>query len=160
MYQHVMALLDGSKLGICVLTHLDAMAEKNLIQKATLVTVEEAFHIPGGLEYRLDSDERKRLEERGLERSREYLDTVAKRLNYEGTVVETEDLQGGIASELVDFAKTNAVDLIIVSTHGRSSLGPSFWGRVRRLHWWSMIDHLLRHCGVPVLLVRPPDVKW
>lgn len=149
-----MVLLDGSELAECVLPHLDAMAGTNLIQKATLVTVDEAFHIPRDLEHRLDS------EEKSLEKCRDYLDKIAKRLNYEGTVVETEVLQGSITSELASFAKNNGVDLIIVSTHGRSALGQSILKRVRRLYWWSMVDHLMRHHGVPVLLVRPPDVNW
>ena len=106
MYEHVMVLLDGSELGECVLPHFEAMAGANLVRKATLLAIEEPIRIPSELERRLDIDERKRVEESRLESSRVYLDKIASRLNYEGTVVETVVLHGNIAPELTNYLKT------------------------------------------------------
>jgi len=58
-------------------------------------------------------------------------------------------LDGPVAEGLADYAAVNQVDLIVMSTHGRSGLGRAWMGSVG--------DALLRRSPAPVLLVRPAD---
>ena len=58
-------------------------------------------------------------------------------------------MEGGIAETILDYAENNKVDLIIMSTHGRS--GPSRWA------FGSVAEKVVRHAPCPVLVVRARD---
>ena len=55
---------------------------------------------------------------------------------------------GPIADVLGGYARRHHVDLIVISTHGRSGLS--------RLSLGSVTDSLIRHTTIPVLVVKPP----
>jgi nucleotide-binding universal stress UspA family protein len=61
----------------------------------------------------------------------------------------TVDLHTGpVADVLEGYARRHDVDLIVISTHGRSGLS--------RLTLGSVTDSLIRHTTIPVLVVKPP----
>lgn len=61
----------------------------------------------------------------------------------------TVDLHTGpVADVLEGYARRHEVDLIVISTHGRSGLS--------RLTLGSVTDSLIRHTTIPVLVVKPP----
>jgi len=61
----------------------------------------------------------------------------------------TVDLHAGpIGDVLQGYARRNEVDLIVISTHGRSGIS--------RLSLGSVTDSLIRHTTIPVLVVKPP----
>jgi len=55
---------------------------------------------------------------------------------------------GPVADVLEGYARRNDVDLIVISTHGRSGIS--------RLSLGSVTDSLIRHTTIPVLVVKPP----
>lgn len=55
---------------------------------------------------------------------------------------------GPVADVLEGYARRNDVDLIVISTHGRSG--------ITRLSLGSVTDSLIRHTTIPVLVVKPP----
>ena len=59
-------------------------------------------------------------------------------------VVQFDD---DVAQNIVEFAQNEAVDLIAMTTHGRTGL--------RRVITGSVAAHVLRHSGKPVLMLRP-----
>lgn len=61
----------------------------------------------------------------------------------------TVDLHAGpVADVLEGYAKRHEVDLIVISTHGRSGIS--------RMSLGSVTDSLIRHTSIPVLVVKPP----
>jgi nucleotide-binding universal stress UspA family protein len=61
----------------------------------------------------------------------------------------TVDLHSGPVSDVLQgYARRNDVDLIVISTHGRSGIS--------RLSLGSVTDSLIRHTTIPVLVVKPP----
>lgn len=56
--------------------------------------------------------------------------------------------RGQPADVICDFAEDEGVDLIVMTTHGRSGLS--------RLLMGSVAEHVLRHAPCPVLTVRTP----
>ena len=59
------------------------------------------------------------------------------------------DLHAGpVADVLEGYARRHEVDLIVISTHGRSGIA--------RLSLGSVTDSLIRHTSIPVLVVKPP----
>ena len=69
------------------------------------------------------------------------------RLAAEGMNVSGVMLEGKAAETIVDYATTKGVDLIVMSTHGRS--GPSRWA------FGSVADRVVRTSPVPVLMAVP-----
>ena len=55
---------------------------------------------------------------------------------------------GDAAAEIVRIAAEQEIDLIVISSHGRTGLGRIFFG--------STAEAVVRHAGCPVLVVKPP----
>ena len=61
----------------------------------------------------------------------------------------TVDLHAGPVTDVLEgYARRNDIDLIVISTHGRSGL--------TRLSLGSVTDSLIRHTTIPVLVVKSP----
>jgi nucleotide-binding universal stress UspA family protein len=61
----------------------------------------------------------------------------------------TVDLHAGPVNDVLQgYARRNNIDLIVISTHGRSGIS--------RLSLGSVTDSLIRHTHIPVLVVKPP----
>lgn len=66
-----------------------------------------------------------------------------------GLDVEELVVHGEAASEIVRVAKERDVDLIVISSHGRTGLGRILFG--------STAEAVVRHAACPVLVVKPPQ---
>jgi nucleotide-binding universal stress UspA family protein len=78
----------------------------------------------------------------------EYLAAVKAKLEKTGAKgIETHVWYGPAAPAIVEAAKVQKVDLIVMSTHGRSGLGRIIFG--------SVAESVLRGTRAPILLVRP-----
>jgi nucleotide-binding universal stress UspA family protein len=77
-----------------------------------------------------------------------YLESVAKRAR-EACVaqVETSVWYGPPGDAIIDTARARGIDLIVMSSHGRSGLGRVVFG--------SVAETVLRGTRTPILLIRP-----
>jgi nucleotide-binding universal stress UspA family protein len=66
-----------------------------------------------------------------------------------GLDVEEVIVHGDPAAEIVRVAEERDVDLIVVSSHGRTGLGRIIFG--------STAEAVVRHAACPVLVVKPPQ---
>ena len=83
--------------------------------------------------------------------SRVYLKRMAQRLRKKGLKVSSVTISGDPGETIVGYAKENAVDLIALSTHGRSGLG--------RLAFGSVADFVLKRSGLPILIRKPKEAE-
>jgi nucleotide-binding universal stress UspA family protein len=60
--------------------------------------------------------------------------------------IDTATVEGRPSTEIVTYANKNAVDLIVMGTHGRGAVGRALLG--------SVADHVIRQATCPVMLVR------
>jgi len=67
---------------------------------------------------------------------------------FNGLEVEEVIVHGDAAAEIVRVAGEHEVDLIVVSSHGRTGLGRIIFG--------STAEAVVRHASCPVLVVKPP----
>ena len=65
-----------------------------------------------------------------------------------GLKVEEVIGHGDAAAEIVRIADEQEIDLIVISSHGRTGLGRIFFG--------STAEAVVRHARCPVLVVKPP----
>jgi nucleotide-binding universal stress UspA family protein len=136
---HVLVPLDGSELAECVLPHVMAIAPVTTA-RVTLVHVLERSQARNGSATPIDplSWHTQKQE------SQSYLDRIAGRL--QEIQVEQAILEGNPAEAIIDFARGNAVDLIVLSTHGRTGL--SEWNVS------SVVQKILLRSYRSILLVR------
>jgi len=78
--------------------------------------------------------------------AREYLSGVQKDLQKRGLSAETRIIDGPVADAILDLATKEEIDLIVMSTHGRSGLSRWVYG--------SVANKVLQHAPCPVFLVR------
>lgn len=79
----------------------------------------------------------------------EYLAAVAARLGGQGLQgVETSVWYGPPATAIIEATRLQKVDLVVMTTHGRSGLG--------RLILGSVAESVLRGTTTPILLLRAP----
>ncbi len=76
------------------------------------------------------------------------LPKFAEREECAGLDVEELIVHGDAAAEIVRVARERQVDLIVVSSHGRTGLGRILFG--------STAEAVVRHASCPVLVVKPP----
>lgn len=82
------------------------------------------------------------------EETKNYLEGVAGRLSQEGLNVRSAIGQGNVVESILNATDQHSVDLIAMTTHGRTGLS--------RLVFGSVTDRVLRSGHRPVLIMRPP----
>ena len=137
----ILVPLDGSPLAECALPKATELAEA---ANATIVLLRaaEAHTLPG-----VDPTD---AQVRVVAEAEEYLAQVAERLRTVGVrhVVPTV-WYGPPASTIVEGARFQKADLIVMTTHGRSGLG--------RLILGSVAESVLRGTRTPILLIRTSE---
>ena len=63
--------------------------------------------------------------------------------------VKVVTLCGSAATELIDYAHGEEIDLIVMGSHGRSAMASMLLGNVA--------EHVVRHSPCPVMTVRSPE---
>ncbi len=89
--------------------------------------------------------------ESARQRLRDELSPTARRLERDGWRVEVETAFGDPAEEIVAWCEEHAPDMVAMATHGRTGLSRALLG--------SVAERALRRLAVPVLMVRPEDVR-
>ena len=76
----------------------------------------------------------------------QYLAEIAEELRASGVVVEIALPHGNPARELVKYAESHKVDLLVMGSHGHRLLGDLLWGET--------VDPVRHQVEIPVLVVR------
>ncbi len=150
MYQKILVPLDGSEFSECSLKHVRAIATGCKVPKVVLLRIVE----PVPKDYRTIgmSESMLRNTDKQLEtEANDYLIKIAANLKKEGIATQTVVVQGTAAEEILDYARNNHVNLIVMSTHGRS--GVSRWA------FGNVADRVLRHSTAPVLIAPPASCR-
>jgi nucleotide-binding universal stress UspA family protein len=155
MYKKIMVPLDGSEVAECVIPHVETFITGCQVSSIILVRVIEPSPPIFDDTASINSATRdkmiesiKKIEEERKSSTAAYLQDVVQRLKHPKVDIKTEIIVGSVADSLAGYTETNAIDLIIIATHGRS--GVSRWVR------GSVADRILRAARVPVLMVRAP----
>lgn len=149
MYQKIMVPLDGSKLAECALEQAREIAKGCNIPVVELVTVVKTFFWWEGEV--TDASIYQQVEEDEKAKAQEYLKKEAAELAKSGLIVHTTMLEGSPAEQLINYAQGNNVDLILMTTHGRSG--------VSRFALGSVTDKVVRGVTIPVLVIAPSGCR-
>ena len=116
MVDHILVPLDGSPLAECVLPHTVALgqafdARVTLLRAMERSTPEVESGVIDPLEWHMLKSE-----------AEAYLGEVASRLQDTGLQTRKTLVEGEPAERIIEFVRDQAVDLIVMSSHGRSGL--------------------------------------
>lgn len=139
MFDHILVPLDGSTLAECVLPHIVKMSPI-LSSRVTLVHVLKqsygaGLNVPDPLEWHLRKT-----------RALSYLGGVSERLKAVGLDVSSRLLEGDPAQQIIEFARVQRVDLILLSSHGQG--GISGWNIS------SVVQKIIFRTHLSILIVR------
>ena len=143
-WQKILVPLDGSELAERPLSAALMIAEAvtGQIVLLTAVTSEqmiEEIMEPG-------PELRRRLIQAGEAEAQSYLKSVRNRLMPTPAALKTELASGPAAQAILDYAQSEDIDLIFMSSHGRS--GVSRWA------YGSVADKVLHHASCAVAIIR------
>jgi len=116
MFDHILVPLDGSSLAECVLPHAVAIgqaldARVTLLRAMERSTLEVESGVIDALEWHILKSE-----------AEAYLGEVTSRLQGTGLQTEKSLVEGEPAGRIIEFVRDQTVDLIVMSSHGRSGL--------------------------------------
>lgn len=143
MYKKILIPLDGSILAEQAIDAAIAIASK-FTGEVHLVQVITNYLVPSyGIDYQVGETYR----DVSLREAKAYLENVKDRLsvNFDGQI-NVKVIEGLVAENIVDYADTQEIDLIVMATHGRSGIGRWVFG--------SVAERVLRGAQSPVLMVR------
>lgn len=140
MFNHILVPLDGSKVAECVLPHLTALVQTGS-PKVTLVHVLD-IHETTNDQRPVDAfDWQIRKAE-----SESYLKDVCSRLGAVGLNATDIILEGRAADSILEYAREQSIDLILLSSHGKS--GISGWNVS------SVVQKIIFRIRTSVMIVR------
>ncbi len=170
MYKRILVTLDGSPLSETVLPQVERLvagtdasvtmlrvAEPPEQTVAGRVETPTPLVIVGSGPALTTKTEPQLAETRGQairrvkEEAEAYLNEKARALRAKGVKIDSATRLGHAAEEIIDYARTHDVDMIMISTHGRTGLGKMFFG--------SVAGRVLLSGVKPILLVRPDGLE-
>ena len=151
MYKKILAPLDTSELAECALSHVRAVASGCHVPEVILLSVIEPMPQINQLRAELGEDWVRDAIKRQRAFTEEYLNKKAAALKKDGISVSIAVAEGIAADEILEYSRKKNVDLIIMSSHGRSG--------VARWTLGSVADRVVRHATVPVLTAAAPACR-
>jgi nucleotide-binding universal stress UspA family protein len=153
MYTKILAPLDGSKLAECTIEHVKEIAKGCSIPEVIFLSVVDFSRnlwwvSEDGV---MDARVLEQVEKADLEHADEYLTKVVADAKKAGLEAKGVVLEGSPADAIIDYAGKNGVDLIVMSTHGRSG--------VTRFALGSVTDKIVRTVSAPVMVISPAECR-
>ncbi len=112
-FHKILLPLDGSEVAEKVMAPAVALAE---VFSAELVLLKVV--VP--LSLKLDPDLYQRIIDGGQKESKAYLNSIQSRSLFSTVSVKGETVVGKAAKSILEYAHENEIDLIVMSSHGRS----------------------------------------
>jgi nucleotide-binding universal stress UspA family protein len=150
MYKHILVPVDGSELSNHVFPHLETMLDGCEKTKVTLYRVDEPVRMAFGTEAvtPVAVQQLQAMQDWQKEDSKKYLADALKQLKKKGIIANAVQAEGLPADMIIDFVKKNNIDLVIMSTHGRSGISRAVFG--------SVAEKVLRGVCSPIMMIRSP----
>ena len=150
-FNNILVPLDRSGVAECVFPHVSGIAAGYDSHRVTLLHIVEPhfllasdYYDYGNQQYLIE--EYQRIERMNKNAATKYLKKIMGKTGLDDSVVHIEVITGNVAESVVDYTKSDKVDLIVMASHGRSGVSRWVLG--------SIADRVLHYSDLPVLLVR------
>jgi nucleotide-binding universal stress UspA family protein len=144
-YKKILVPLDGSATSEAILPEIEKLASA-FGASISLLHVVPILIFSGSMEPVVQYET---ITEALIKEGEAYLRTIEKRLKDKGLTVERHLQQGNEAQLILEHSDQKDIDLIAMSTHGRSGVSRWLLG--------SVAEKVVRHATKPMLLVRSAE---
>ncbi len=143
-FKNILFPIDFSESSNKIIPYVITMAQAFQARVHLLYVVRDfkyltSFHVPHPS---LD-----RLENEVLENAQKMISRIGEE-NFNDCL--TRVLTGDAATEILEYAQTEKIDVIIMGTHGRKGLDRTFFG--------SVAENVVRNAPMPVMVINPYKV--
>jgi len=142
MYRSILVPLDGSKRAETILPHIEEMAQR-FKAKVILLGVVSPLVMGHEAIYPIFDEENYKQQ---IEQMKAYLTARKEELQAKGVEAQVHMGYRYIVDEIIDTAEQENVDLIAMTSHGRTGLSHVFYG--------SVAAGVLHRIDRPLLLIR------
>ncbi|MDI6763102.1 MAG: universal stress protein [Thermodesulfobacteriota bacterium] len=142
----ILVPLDGSKLGEVAIPYAEALAQVLGAELILFQTFVAPISVGGYERYSVPPAAFKEREEQVRASAMDYLDSLGKAFQEKGMRTLSVVREGSPPDQILEYAETNGIDLIAMSTHGRSGIGRWVLG--------SVTDKVLHAGDTAILTVR------
>lgn len=143
MYKKILVPLDGSALAERAINHAAEIARGT---GAELILL-EVVQLPLSKVPEAGAKEEEKSIREVADEAKAYLNRIAARVIKEGTKARIAVLEGAVAGAILGFAHDEDVDLLVMSTHGRTGFSKALQG--------SVAEEVMHTTKRPVMLVKP-----
>jgi nucleotide-binding universal stress UspA family protein len=142
MFKKILVPLDGSELSESALSYVFEITRDYSSLEVVLMRIREPLdpNVIGTLDAKIAVE----LDEAYRDEASHYLDKIVEGLKEKGITARVEVLAGNPAEEILKYSQKNDIDLIIMSTRGRSGIS--------RLVFGSVAEKVIRGSTIPVLI--------
>ena len=157
MFKRILVPLDGSKFSSRALIYAHEIADSFNSEIILLRVVEPVrpLAVAGGTFGTTESPQAAKIsmqialeeEKRHIEKATRYLKRKAKTGKCDHVRCKYQVRAGAPGKQIINTAKDEKVDLIVMSEHG--------WGGIKRAILGSVADEVIRKSKKPVLIIRP-----
>ncbi len=152
MFKKIVVCLDGSSLAEKILPYVTEGA----VRFNTKVILLEVLDVPSTVAWiegaAPDANIVTEESQQDKEEAEAYLEGIAKSMRERELDVESVVLHRIAPDEaILDYAGKNDVDIIAMTTHGRSGMARTLLG--------SVADSVVRQSRLPVLVINPPEIE-
>jgi len=148
LYKKMLVPLDGSALSETSLNHVITLVKGCNIPEVILIKAREPLDT--GVRQRLNEELAQKLDEAYNDETEEYLARIAEHLNGQGISARTVAIASSAANGILNYARENGVDIIVMSSHGRTGIARWAFG--------SVAEKVLRQSDIPVLVIPHKSV--
>jgi len=152
LYNKILVPVDGSELGECILPHLKAIAKGCSVPEIIILRVIEPLSAQTlSTLAQAGADLITRLERDIQTEAEKYVNQIVNNIKDDSINAIPAVIDGNASEEILKYTAANNIDLILMSTHGRTGLARFFMG--------SVAYKVLNHSTVPVLVIPPPGCR-
>jgi nucleotide-binding universal stress UspA family protein len=151
VYGKILVPLDGSELAECSLEQVKKLSMGVSPPEIILLRVVERIDPNDSIAWVSSGYTITDLQNRRRAEAKDYISHAVERFAKEGIVARGEVVDGRAAETILDYATEHQVDLIVISSHGRSGIARWAFG--------SVADRVVRHSTIPTLLVSAPSCR-
>lgn len=148
-FRKILVPLDGSRFSEHVIPYVTDIAS-TLKSDITLLRINDAGEFHGQITSEIATsweNYRKEAVDNTEKTIHQYLEEIKERIRLNNSIVQLETIQGKAAEEIVDYAESNDVGMIALSTHG--------WSGIDRWAFGSVASKVVATSTKPTLLIRP-----
>lgn len=155
MFKRLLVPLDGSRFGSRALRYATEVAQRfgaeviliRVIRPTTPVIAAGTHGVASPAESEIAVQAALEANKRNAARAKRYLRDKVRAIRSRHTKASYQVAIGDPAQSIMEFSKKENIDLVVMTTHGKSGLKRAIMG--------SIADVVIRESGKPVLVIRP-----